>query len=130
MTSVLTLLGVGIGSTACAVALTLAPPLPVNPPAQSPDRARAPDGHAQCDPPRAKWWTPPYLHQLKPTAATTTSLRISSKSSGPGTDRCTRRSRPVRRTGRLEVGVRTLSSRGAQRGCGACESSQTTLKGI
>ena len=34
MTSVLTLLGVGIGSTACAVALTLAPPLPVNPPAR------------------------------------------------------------------------------------------------
>jgi len=32
--SVLTLLGVGIGSTACAVALTLAPPLPTDARAQ------------------------------------------------------------------------------------------------
>ena len=76
MTSVLTLLGVGIGSTACAVALTLAPPLPVHPP----DRARTPDGHAQCDPRHPKWWTPPHLHVLKSTAATA-SLRISSRSS-------------------------------------------------
>ena len=76
MTGVLTLLGVGIASTACAVALTLAPPLPVvDPPAQSPDHARTSDGHAQRDPRRPKWWMPPFFPEPKPTAATT-SLRI------------------------------------------------------